>query len=335
MTKAEKIIFKQTDCVRLCSGEYEAIICPLIGNQVLRLRNTLLNCEVFRYCDDVSIDTIKQAPAIWGLPTMYLPNRFDKGVIKTSDSVYHMPINEPDCNNYIHGFVFKRPYQIDELKTDGDKAIMSASFTYNKEDEMYKYFDVDFKITVLFELSQNGLFQKILLKNLSKKALPVSICTHTCINAPLVEGADEAALRLSVPIDKRCELNDRFLPTERLLELSEWDIEYKNGTKRPTGQVIENDMYTAVTNTFDGKPFNGTVVYDDSNGIVLLNEVSEEFKFYNMWNDSGDKGYFCPEPMTAMINAPNLTIDRKASGYKELLSGGEFFCSQSFKVIKQ
>ncbi len=335
MTKAEKIIFKETSCVRLCAGGYEAIICPPVGNQVLRLRNILLNCEIFRYRDDVSIDAIKEAPAIWGLPTMYLPNRYDKGIIKTSDSVYHMPVNEPDFQNYLHGFVFKRPYEINEIKTSGDTAIMSASFTYNKEDEMYKYFDVDFKITVAFELSKNGLYQKIFLKNLSKKALPVSICTHTCINAPLVDKAYEGALRLSVPIGKRCELSDRFLPTERLLELNDWDIEYKNGTKRPTGQVIENDMYTAVPNTYDGKPFNGTVVYDDANGIALLNEVSEEFKFYNIWNDSGDKGYFCPEPMTAMINAPNLTLDSETSGYKELLCGEEFCCSQRFKLVKR
>ena len=334
MSSAEKIVFKNTSCVRLCAGGYEAVICPSIGNQVLRLRNIPLDCEIFRYRDDVSIETIKEAPAIWGLPTMYLPNRFDRGIIKTSDSTYQMPINEPDYQNYIHGFVFKRPYELNELKTDKDKAVMSGSFTYNKDDEMYKYFDVNFKITITFELSQNGLYQKILLKNLSKKALPVSICTHTCINAPLVNGSSEKDMRLSVPIGERCELSERFLPTERLLELSDWDIEYKNGTKRPTGQVIENDMYTAVPNTFDGKPFNGTVVYDDAKGIALLNEVSKEFKFYNMWNDSGDKGYFCPEPMTAMINAPNLELDAGISGYKELLFGEEFCCSQSFKVVK-
>ena len=36
---------------------------------------------------------------------------------------------------------------------------------------------------------------------------------------------------------------------------ADWDIEYKKGLKRPTLQVISNDMYTAAMNTLDGKDF--------------------------------------------------------------------------------
>ncbi|MCD7773553.1 MAG: aldose 1-epimerase [Ruminococcus sp.] len=332
MTGAEKIIFKDTECVKLKTECYEAIICPSLGNQVLRLRRIKPEpvCEIFRYSDKVSIDTIKEAPAIWGLPTMYLPNRFDGGIIKTSDSVYKLPINEPDFGNYIHGFTYKRPFEIEEMTADENNASLTASFVYDKRDEIYKYFDVDFKMTIKFVLSDNGLYQEITLKNLSDKALPVSIATHTCINAPLVTGAKEENLRLLVPIDKKCELSERFLPTERLNELSDWDKEYKNGEKVPTGQVIENDMYTA-----SKADFYGTIVYDDENKLSLRNEVSEEFKFFNMWNDLGDKGYFCPEPMTAMINSPNLSLDREVSGYRELLCGEEFSCHQSFEIVKE
>ncbi len=335
MANAQKIKFKNTDCIMLSADGYEAVVCPSLGNQVLRLRSHDPNCEIFRYREDVTIDTIQEAPAIWGLPTMYLPNRFDGGIIKTSDSVYKMPINEPDYNNYLHGFVFKRPYEIEYMTADEKKAVLCASFTYNKNDEMYKYFDVDFKIIITFTLSDEGLYQEITLKNLSDKALPVSIATHTCINAPLVDGGNEKDMLLTVPIGRKCELNDRFLPTERLLELNDWDKEYKNGEKRPTGQVIENDMYTADKATLFGKPFNGTIVKDTAKNVLLLNEVSEEFMFYNMWNDLGEKGYFCPEPMTAMINSPNLTLDREVSGYKELKGGEEFSCHQNFKVIRE
>ncbi len=335
MAEAQKIKFKNTDCILLRANGYEAVVCPSLGNQVLRLRSENPDCEIFRYREDVTIETIKEAPAIWGLPTMYLPNRFDGGVIKTSDSIYKMPVNEPDYNNYLHGFVFKRPYEVEYMTADEKKAVVCASFTYNKDDEMYKYFDVNFKITIAFTLSDDGLYQEIKLKNLSNKALPVSIATHTCINAPLVSGGNEKDMLLTVPIGKKCELNDRFLPTERLIPLTEWDLEYKYGKKRPTGQVIENDMYTAEKAELFGKPFNGTIVKDTNKKVLLLNEVSEEFKFYNMWNDLGEKGYFCPEPMTAMINSPNLTLNREISGYKELKGGEEFSCHQSFKIVKE
>ena len=96
------------------------------------------------------------------------------------------------------------------------------------------------------------------------------------------------------------------------------------------GQQLDNDMYTAVMNTYKGKPFNGVIITDIKSGHVLLNEVSKEFRFWNMWNDGGDKGYFCPEPMTAMINAPNLALDDEVTGYRELKKGETFKCWQRF-----
>ena len=89
-------------------------------------------------------------------------------------------------------------------------------------------------------------------------------------------------------------------------------------------------MYTACNNTYKGKAFYGTVVTDTENGHKICNEVSKEFKFWNMWNDEGDKGYFCPEPMTAMINCPNLSLPQEVSGYTELHKGHTFKCWQRF-----
>lgn len=83
-------------------------------------------------------------------------------------------------------------------------------------------------------------------------------------------------------------------------------------------------------NSLDGKDFYGAVITDTDTGHRILNEVSKEFKFWNMWNDNGDKGYFCPEPMTAMINSPNLSLPREVSGYTEIARGESFVCSQRF-----
>lgn len=334
MPDASRITFKDTDCVKLSAAQYEAVICPSLGCQVLRFTHQDPDCEIFRYREDVTIEEIKEAPAIWGLPTMYLPNRFDGGLIKTSDSEYHMPINETDFGNYLHGFVYKRPYTVTKLGTDGEKAFLTAEFVYGEDDEMYKYFGVSFVMTISFILDKNGLSQNIKLKNLCDKSLPVSIATHTCINAPLVVGGDEKDMLLKIGIDKKCGLNDRFLPDEKLYDLTSWDEEYRDGTKLPTGQVIENDMYTGADNSFEDKPFYGSAVYDTEKRVALINEVSREFKFFNIWNHDGDKGYFCPEPMTAMINSPNLKLPREESGYRELNPGEEFSCSQSFKIVK-
>ncbi len=336
MSTAEKILFKDQECVVLKADKYTAVIANQMGSSVLRLRDEELNVEVFRYKDDVTMETIDQAREIWGLPTLYLPNRFDGGVLKTSDAVYKLPVNEKEFNNHLHGFVQNRVHKIKELYADkkNDTAVLVTCYDYDENDEFFKYFPLKFKISYTFTLSKNGLKQEINLTSLADKVLPVSICTHTCINAPFCDGGNEADMVLSVPIEKKCELNKRNLPTERLIELSDWDIEYKNGTKMPTLQDISNDMYTSCMNKLDGEDFYGCYAIDMKKGIRLCNEVSREFKFWNIWNDEGNKGYFCPEPMTAMINAPNLSLERDISGYTELSKGETFSCWQRFFTKK-
>lgn len=326
-------IFKGTECVRMQSGKYSAVIAPKIGSAVLRMRDEENGLEIFKYREDVSMETISQQREIWGLPTLYLPNRFDRGVLKTSDNVYHLPVNETLFDNHIHGWVHKREHEVVKCDDSGDRCVVVTRYVYDKNDEMYEHFPIDFTLTYTYTLSGEGLKQELELVSNSDKKLPVSICTHTCFNAPLKDGGNEKDMRLCVPIGEKCELNERCLPTEKLLSLNEWDKEYKDGTKVPTGQALDNDMYTAVDNSYEGRAFNGCYIKDTASGHVLFNEVSKEYAFWNMWNDQGMKGYFCPEPMTAMINAPNLSLRPEVTGYAELSKDEAYRCWQRFYTV--
>lgn len=326
-------MFKGMECVRMQFGKYTAVIAPKIGSGVLRMRDEENGLEIFKYREDVSIETISQQREIWGLPTLYLPNRFDRGVLKTSDNVYQLPVNETLFDNHIHGWVHKREHEVVKCEENDDKCVVVTQYVFDKNDEMYECFPIDFTITYTFTLSDGGLEQEVALTSQSDRKLPVSICTHTCFNAPLKDGGKESDMRLCVPIGEKCELDDRCLPTEKLLPLNDWDKEYKDGTKVPTGQVLDNDMYTAVMNTYKGRPFNGCYITDTASGHVLFNEVSKEYAFWNMWNDQGMKGYFCPEPMTAMINCPNLSLPAEKTGYRELSKGETYTCRQRFFTV--
>ena len=327
-------LVKGVSCVKLAAGKYTAIVSPQYGSSVWRLKDDTLGVEVFRYSEDVTADEIDRAREIWGLPTLYLPNRFDGGLLKTSDGEYHLPVNEKALGNFIHGWVHKRPHKVVNCSEDGEKATLVTSYTFDKNDPMYEYFPLDFEIEYTFELSEEkGLVQTIRLTNKSVKKLPVSLCTHTCINAPVTMGGKQKGLRLQVPIGEKCELDGRCLPTEKLLPLTAKDMRYKNGSMRPVLHMISNDMYTAEEGTLDGKPFYGVVITDKASGRRVCNEVSREFKFWNMWNDKGSKGYFCPEPMTAMINSANLSLPHEVSGYSELAAGESYTCSQRFFTL--
>lgn len=326
-------IFKGIKTARLEAGRYSAVIAYTMGSSVLRFRDEENKMEIFRYRDDVTAKDIDSAREIWGLPTLYLPNRFDRGVVKTSDGTYNLPRNETLFDNHLHGFVQKREHKLELCEVQGDKAVCRVSFEYDEKDVMFECFPLKFKWTLTFTLSEEGLRQDIELESRADKALPVSICTHTCINAPIVDGGKQKSLRLQVPIEKKCILNERCLPTEELRELDTKDKRYKSGAMVPVLHQISNDMYTATETELDGKPFYGVIITDKHSGRRIINEVSKEFKFWNMWNDRGGNGYFCPEPMTAMINSPNLSLPREVSGYAELKKGEKFTCWQRFATL--
>ena len=76
--------------------------------------------------------------------------------------------------------------------------------------------------------------------------------------------------------------------------------------------------------------FYGAIVEDTASGKRICYQVSPEYKFWIIWNDRGFNGYFCPEPMTAMIDAPNLELPRETTGYREIRPHDTFEANQRF-----
>ncbi|MBR6384800.1 MAG: aldose 1-epimerase [Ruminococcus sp.] len=329
---AQKTTFNDIPCIQLKAGGYEALIAYEIGSNVIRLQDRKNGMEFFRFNPENTLAVIKQSAEVWGLPTLYLPNRFADGVLKTSDAVYQLPVNEKaPYNNHIHGFIHKRTHEVVELNADSNCAWVKTRYVYDENDEFFKYLPVPFTAEYTFTLSENGLEQNISFTNNSgEKVLPMSLASHTAINAPFAVGGKEENIRLTVPIGNKCELNERCLPTEQFKELTEWDLEYKNGTKCPVLQVVDNDMYFGEYIDINGEKFHGIIAEDTASGKKLCYEVSKEYNFWIIWNDRGFNHYFCPEPMTAMIDAPNLSLPAEMTGYVEIKPSETFTSHQRF-----
>lgn len=323
--------FNGTPVAELSAGGYTAVIAYEIGSNVIRLHDDKNGVEFFRFKKDNPAEAIKQSAEVWGLPTLYLPNRFADGVLKTSDAVYHLPINEKaPFNNHIHGFLQKRAHTLVSHSSDDNCACAETSYLYDENDEFFKYFPLKFRADFKFALSDRGLEYKLNITNLSDKMLPISLATHTTINSPFVDGGKEENIRLTVPALKRCELNSRCLPTENLTELSEKDKEYVEGRRMPVLQNIDNEMYVTGSARLKGQEFHGIIAEDIESGKKICYEVSDEYGFWIIWNDRGFNGYFCPEPMTAMIDAPNLSLPDNVTGYREIKPEETFEVKQRF-----
>ncbi|WP_295218622.1 aldose 1-epimerase [Ruminococcus sp.] len=331
---ATLIDWKGMECVRLSAGGYTALIAPGIGSNVLRLHDDANGVEFFRWDENNTPDDIRNSAEVWGLPTLYLPNRFSDGVLRTSDAVYQLPVNEAaPFHNHIHGFLHKREHTVVAYSANEDGAWLRTAYVYNESDPFFQYFPLPFTAEFFFVLSEYGLEYKFSIINQSPKKLPISIATHTTIAAPFVDGAKEEDIRIQVPVTEKWTLNQRCLPTGEILPLSDYDMAYKNGTTCPVKRVVDNDMYTAGILELDKKPFRGVKMTDTASGKGIGYAVSDGYKFWILWNDRGEKHYFCPEPMTAMIDAPNLDIPAEKTGYRELASGEMFHLAQHFFTI--
>ena len=209
---ATKINWKGMECIQLCAGGYTALIAPGIGSNVLRLHDDANGVEFFRWDENNTPEDIKQSAEVWGLPTLYLPNRFADGVLKTSDAAYQLPVNEAaPFHNHIHGFLHKREHNVVAYSANEEGAWLRTSYVYNEEDPFFQYMPLRFTADFFFVLSEYGLEYKFSITNQSPKKLPVSVATHTTISAPFVDGAREEDIRLQVPgVD-----TERTLPAYR------------------------------------------------------------------------------------------------------------------------
>lgn len=319
MNRTQMMQWGGMPCVRLDAGGYSALIAPEVGSNVIRLQDVANGLEFFRFSDNNTYETLLQSAEVWGLPTLYLPNRFADGILKTSDAVYHLPVNEKaPYNNHIHGFLHKRAHTVVEHGADANCAWAKTAYDYDERDPFFQYLPIRFRAEFTFILSACGLEYEFKLINKSHKMMPISVATHTAINSPFVVGGKEKDERITVPIGKRCLLNDRCLPTKELGDLTVMDLEYRSGSRCPVLQNIDNEMYFAERMTVDGEEFYGLICEDLESGKKFAYEISDNYKFWIIWNDKGFNGYFCPEPMSAMIDAPNLDLPNAFTGYQEL-----------------
>lgn len=319
--KANLKDFKGEKIIELCAGGYEAIIAPFLGSNVLRLYDTVNNIDVLRYDPDLTIEELKSSSCVYGMPTLYLPNRLDGGVLKTSDATYHLPVNEEDLGNHLHGFLYNRPYSVVSIEEDTDKVVAKTAYTFDEKDEAYSYLPISFRSELTFTLSDKGLEYEFTMTNLSKVQMPYGVCNHTAMHAPFSKDYKPEDMRLYIPIGEKVELDNRCLPTGEILPQEEHDKMYLSGSMVPVNHPIDNDMYYAEEGDINGVPFYGSITTDIATGKQVCYEVDKAFKFWIVWNEWGKKDYFCPEPMSWIINAPNMNIPASESGYVELAPG--------------
>ncbi len=310
--------YKDKDVIQMKAGRYTATIAPFLGSNIMSMVDVENDINFFRKDESLSIEELQASAEVYGFPTLLYPNRLRDGILKCSDYTYTFPIVDKEGHNALHGFLHKREHTIVEATVEDDIAIARTRYVYDDNDPFFVTFPVKFIADYTFELSDEGMKYSVTITNKSKRQLPFGICNHTTINAPFTSKGDPFGTRLFVTIGDKWPLNPRNLPTCDFLSLDNHDRQYLTGSMIPVKHIIDNDVYNCETYDVDGVPFRGAIVTDIASGNEIRYEVDNNFKFWVIWNDLGEKGYFCPEPSTWMIDAPNLPLPGEESGYEEL-----------------
>ena len=225
---AEIIDYKGKEAVALTAGKYKAIVAPFLGSNVIRMQDVENDIEIFRYDESLSVEDLKKSPEVYGLPTLYLPNRLANGVLKVSDATYHFPLNDP-LGNHIHGFLHKREHTLVSAAVDGKKAIAKTEYIYDKNDEFFETYPVSFKAEFTFTLSDDGLEYAFTMTNTSDKQMPYGMCNHTTINGPFTKDGNGLDMRLYIPVGEKWELSKSCIPTGDMLVQTNHDRQYLTG----------------------------------------------------------------------------------------------------------
>ncbi len=248
--------------------DWEAEILPLHGANLALLKKGSLS--VLR--TPKSLKALSEAPVLYGNPILFPPNRTKDGRFQFMGKDYLLPINEPKFRNHLHGSIYNAPFEVTSVTGGSTVCCLHNSG---------EWFPFPFTLSVSFSLDVKGLIQHIEILNSGDTPMPVLLGFHTTFNAPEL---------FSVPIGRRWETDDRYIPTSKLCPLNEQELLYKTGC-HPEGKIITG-YYTA-------------------EGLVarigrVLYEASAGFTQWVLFNQGGEKGLLCVEPQSGGVNGLNI-----------------------------
>jgi aldose 1-epimerase len=290
------MIQENNDVIKLNSDSWLAEIAVNAGANLFRLHHKPSDLEILRSPE--SLDKLSEKPQVYGIPVLFPPNRIANGKFNWNGQEYSFELNEAERNNHLHGLILGKPWQLSEC--ENDKVMMTYDF------EATHGFPHDFQLKMSYHFTPEAVIQKFSVKNNSKLPMPFGLGFHTAFRMP-----SNAKTRITTG-DNYWEVNpSRHLPSGKLLPWNKKD------------HIFTNDQAVSchcpiTTEIIDGKAFRGAIIeYPDEN-IKLYYEVDEQYKHWCLWNNGGNKGFFCPEPMTWMVNAPNLNLPPEITGMQAL-----------------
>lgn len=273
---------------------YTAYINLSRGANCIRLYNEKYDAEILRVPDCERLDN----PFLYGMPILFPVNRISRGEFVFEGRKYSFPINEPETNCHLHGFLHTAEFKAEEQRNDYIKCAYES-------DDLYSFFPHKFKIEITYSLSENGLLQEARIHNLSNENMPVFLGFHTTFNVPFLNSGRAEDVRIFAEVGSEIERDTAFLPTGNLVCDNETKL-LNAGEFKAYGNKISKHYKAEKSGAIE--------IRDMSSNICVCYENDKKFGWRMFYNGDADK-FICLEPQTCMVNCQNYIGDRETVGF--------------------
>jgi aldose 1-epimerase len=280
------------------------------GGNLIRLRHKPSATEILR--TPSSPEALRATPECYGMPSLLPPNRISDGQFTWNGRTCRLPLNEAFRNNHLHGVALGREWELESSGADFAK----VAFRYGPKSAEFEGFPFEFKLSLEYRFGAERMEQTMECVNLGSDAMPFGIGFHTAFNIP----APDARFRVTAG-ESRWDITDpRRLPSGKLVP---WEPNQSFHT--PQGQSASEFplavQFPSKAGTRNGKPFHGATLESKSRGTRIVYEAGSEYGQWCVWNDGGDKGFICIEPMTVSSNSFNVGLPPEKTGLRSLAPG--------------
>ncbi len=304
--------------VKIDFGGYVAEFRSDLGGNCYRLCHRESGAELLRSPE--SEEKLFSEIYLFGNPILFPPNRIRGGEFEFEGRKYSFPINEPKTNSHIHGQLYKKPFEVVCLTES------SVSFLYKAEAGEYLGFPHAFRVLRSYELSEEGLLEKVRVFNDSDMNMPFMLAFHTTFNIPFAPGACEENCYMKAAVGKEHLRDSNYLPT----------LEYEGGREREAKlnsgtYPIAQDALSAFYDNFNRE----SEIIDTDKGLKIVYEGSEQYKYRMLWVKKGGN-LAVIEPQTCAIDCFHLEepADKKGLVVIAPNESEEFVTKFSLKSIK-
>lgn len=300
----------------LKKGNYTAKINLSKGANCISLRENRYRAVILREPDySKPLDN----PYLYGMPILFPVNRIFGGRFVFEGREYIFPINEENTGCHLHGIIHEKEFQLNY----GNEDHLICSYRADKENE---YFGGQhaFELVIQYELTEEGLEQKVTVKNLSATNMPIILGFHTTFQIPFTENQSPKDLRILADVSDLVERSkENFLPTGRVCVPDKITELLQAGKFPPFVEKISRHYKAQGNNRIE--------IRDIKNGITVYYENCSDYRFRLFYNGDADK-YICLEPQNCLVNCMNEQFEKEYAGFQYLMPGKEITYTSKIRL---